>query len=140
MDWGWRYNLMVWVLDILVLRRKLRAIRMRACDLAGVHEGEAVLDFGCGTGTLALEAYRRVGRTGRVSGVDPGPRQIARAQSKAQRAGFTIDFELGVIEQLPFVGGSFGVVLNTMMMHHLPEDLKSRGLSEMGRVLKPGDA
>ena len=129
MDWGWRYNLMVWVLDILVLRRKLRAIRMRACDLAGVHEGEAVLDFGCGTGTLALEPYRRVGRTCRVSGVDPGPRQIARAQSKAQRAGFTIDFELGVIEHLPFVGGSFDVVLNTMMMHHLP-----RGPEEPGAV------
>ena len=47
-------------------------------------------------------------------------------------------FELGVVEALPFPDGSFDVVLNRLMLHHLPGDLMQRGLAEMRRVLKPG--
>jgi ubiquinone/menaquinone biosynthesis C-methylase UbiE len=137
MNWGWRYDLMVWFFDTLILRGKLQELRHRTIDLTQLQRGETVLDVGCGTGTLALEAYARVGATGRVSGIDPGPQQIARARSKAARRGLPIDFQLGVIERLPFPDQSFDVVLSTLMMHHLPDDLKRLGLSEIARVLKP---
>jgi ubiquinone/menaquinone biosynthesis C-methylase UbiE len=137
MNLGWRYDLMVWVFDTLVLRGKLRKLRLRTADLAQLQPGEAVLDVGCGTGALAMEAYKRVGATGRVCGIDPGPKQIARARSKAERASLPIDFQIGVIEQLAFPDQSFDVVLSTLMMHHLPDDLKRLGLAEMARVLKP---
>lgn len=138
MNWGWPYDLLVWLLDALGFRGRLRELRYRAADLARLQPGEAVLDVGCGTGTLALIAKERVGDTGRVYGIDPGPRQIARARSKAARRGANIDLRVGVIEQLPFPDQSFDVVLSTMMMHHLPDDLKRRGLAEIARVLKPG--
>jgi ubiquinone/menaquinone biosynthesis C-methylase UbiE len=138
MNWGWRYDLMVWFFDTFIFHGKLQALRTKTADLAQLQRGETVLDVGCGTGTQALKAYERVGETGRVSGIDPGQRQIARARSKAARRRFPIDFQVGVIEQLAFPDQSFDVVLSTLMMHHLPDDLKRQGLSEIARVLKPG--
>jgi ubiquinone/menaquinone biosynthesis C-methylase UbiE len=138
LNMGWRYDLMVWFVDIFLLRGQLRELRLRTANLARIQPGEQVLDVGCGTGTLAMEVQQRVGATGRVVGVDPGPQQIARARSKAARRNLPIDFQIGVIEQLAFPDQTFDVVLSTLMMHHLPADLKRQGLAEIARVLKPG--
>jgi ubiquinone/menaquinone biosynthesis C-methylase UbiE len=136
MNLGWRYDLMVWALDTFLLRGTLRRLPQRTADLAQLHPGEAVLDVGCGTGMLAMEAYKRVGTTGRVSGIDPGPRQVARARFKTGRTSFPVNFQVGVIEQLAFPDQSFDVVFSTLMMHHLPDDIKRLGLVEVARVLK----
>jgi ubiquinone/menaquinone biosynthesis C-methylase UbiE len=129
-----RYDLLI---GLVALGRE-QAFRQRIADLVRLQPGESVLDMGCGTGTLALVARQRVGETGRVSGIDPSPQMIARASRKAARRGLAIDFQVDVVEQLAFPNGSFDVVLSTFMMHHLPDDLKHRGLAEIARVLKPG--
>jgi ubiquinone/menaquinone biosynthesis C-methylase UbiE len=138
MNWGWPYDLMVQFFDAIMFRGTLHELPKKTVDLAQLQPGETVLDVGCGTGTLALIAKERVGTTGRVYGIDPGPKQLAQARLKAVKAGLTIDFQHGVIEQLAFPNQSFDVVLSTLMMHHLPEDLKRQGLAEIVRVLKPG--
>ena len=135
---GWRHDLMTWFIDTFLFRGKLRELRQRTGNLARIQPGEKVLDVGCGTGTLAIEVQQRVGATGRVFGVDPGTQQIARARSKAARRNLPIDFRIGVIELLAFPDQTFDVVLSTLMTHHLPDDLKRQGLSEIARVLKPG--
>jgi ubiquinone/menaquinone biosynthesis C-methylase UbiE len=135
---GWRYDLMEWLLDTFVFHGKLRELRQQTANLAHIQPGEKVLDVGCGTGTLALEVQQRVGATGRVFGIDPGTRQIARARSKAARRNLPIEFQVGVIEDLPFPDLSVDVVLSTIMMHHLSDRLKHQGLAEIARVLKPG--
>jgi ubiquinone/menaquinone biosynthesis C-methylase UbiE len=135
---GWRYDLVGWFCDTFLFRGQLRELRQRTANLARIQPGETVLDVGCGTGTLAIEVQRRVGRAGRVAGVDPGTRQIARARSKAARRHLPIDFQIGVIEHLAFPDQTFDVVFSTLMMHHLPAGLKRQGLAEIARVLKPG--
>src|SRR5215472_2528257 len=82
---GRRYDLGEWFADTFLFAGKLGKLRQRTVDLARRRPGETVLDVGCGTGTLAIEASRRVGTTGRVFGIDPGDEQIARARTKAAR-------------------------------------------------------
>lgn len=135
---GWRYDLMERFHGFFSFHSQYRKVRQKALVLAQIRPGERALDVGCGTGTLAIEVARRVGRTGRVVGIDPGAKQIARARAKAVRHHLSIDFQIGVIEQLPFPDQTFDVVFSTLMMHHLPAPLKRQGLAEIARVLKPG--
>jgi ubiquinone/menaquinone biosynthesis C-methylase UbiE len=134
---GWRYDLMEWVFDTCLLHGKLRELRERTADFADLRPGDRVLDVGCGTGTLALIAQARVAPAGRVVGIDPGRDQVARARRKAERRHLPAVFEVGAIERLPFEDQTFDVALSTIMLHHLPPDLRRQGLSEVARVLKP---
>jgi ubiquinone/menaquinone biosynthesis C-methylase UbiE len=134
---GWRHDLMIGVHDALSFRGTIRQLRQKTVALAQVQAGSAVLDVGCGTGTLLLSVAQKNGPTGRVAGVDPSAEQIARARAKAARRGLSIEFQIGVIEQLPFPDQTFDVVFSTLMMHHLPAPLKRQGLAEIARVLRP---
>ena len=97
-----------------------------------------MLDVGCGTGDLTLLAKQGVGGAGRVCGIDAAPGMIDVARRKAQRAGIEIDYRVEAIEAMTFPDQTFDVVLSSLMMHHLPDDLKPRALAEIKRVLKPG--
>ena len=112
-------------------------LRRMTVDNALIKPGESVLDIGCGTGEVALLAKVRA-KAGKVFGIDPAPEMIAVAQNKAARKKLDVDFRVGVIEALPFPDASIDVVTSSLMMHHLPDDLKARGLAEIYRVLKPG--
>jgi ubiquinone/menaquinone biosynthesis C-methylase UbiE len=128
------YDLMAW----LLLFGRERAFRERLVGLAGLQPGECVLDVGCGTGSLAIAAKRRVGPPGAVQGIDASPEMIARARKKAGRAGVGVTFTTAVVEALPFADGEFDAVLSTLMLHHLPRGARQQCAREMRRVLKPG--
>jgi demethylmenaquinone methyltransferase/2-methoxy-6-polyprenyl-1,4-benzoquinol methylase/phosphoethanolamine N-methyltransferase len=122
--------------NIFMLGRA-RALRQMTVALAGVAPGEMVLDAGCGTGELTMAARRAAGATGQVLGIDSSPEMIAVARRKAARAGLAIDYRVAGVEALPFPDSTFDVVVNSMMMHHLSDDLKRRAVAEMKRVLRP---
>ena len=65
-------------------------------------EGDVVLDLGSGAGFDAFLASPKVGKTGRVIGVDMTPEMIEKARENAKRGNYkNVEFRLGDIEKLP---------------------------------------
>src|SRR5262249_15723584 len=102
------YDLLAW----LVMRGREGEFRKKVVELARLETGERVLDVGCGTGTLAITAKRRLGPTGTIYGIDPSPEMITRATKKAKKAGVEVVFKEAIVEALPFADEYFDAVLS----------------------------
>jgi ubiquinone/menaquinone biosynthesis C-methylase UbiE len=132
--WAARYDLLI---KLLTLGRE-RQFRESLLEFAHLEPGESVLDIGCGTGTLAIAAKRRVGKDAVVHGIDASPEMIARARRKATKAGLDIGFDIAFAQSLPFPDAHFDVVLSTVMLHHLPRAGREEAVRDARRVLKDG--
>jgi SAM-dependent methyltransferase len=108
----------------------------RLLDLAAAKPGERVLDVGCGTGIVARQAAPRVGRAGRVVGLDlnEGMLRVAR-RAGADRVP-AIEWRQGDAAALPFPDGSFDVVTCQQALQFFADP--GAALRGMRRVLAPG--
>lgn len=105
--------------------------------IAALSPGETVLDLGSGAGFDCFLAAKRVGRTGRVIGVDMTPEMVTKARDNARRVGATnVDFRLGEIEHLPVLDGTVDAILSNCVINLSPD--KAAVFREAFRVLKPG--
>lgn len=113
-------------------------LRERTVALAQVKPGDAVLEVGCGTGSLTLAAKRKAGPSGKVYGIDVIPGMIEVSQQKAAQANEDITFQLGSISDIPFPQSQFDVVMCSFMIFHMSDETRRKGIAEVCRVLKPG--
>jgi SAM-dependent methyltransferase len=98
--------------------------------------GMAVLDCGCGPGSITLDIAERLDN-GSVVGLDLDESQVAFGREQAQRRGLTnASFRRGNAYQLPFEDASFDAVFSHALLEHLSEPL--RAMREFLRVLTPG--
>ena len=105
--------------------------------LASLQPGETVLDLGSGPGFDCFLAARRVGKNGRVIGVDMTHEMLLRARENARKGGYTnVEFRLGEIEHLPVADRSVDVILSNCVIN-LSTD-KPQVFREAFRVLKQG--
>jgi SAM-dependent methyltransferase len=113
-----------------------RAETHAAFVLDRLRPGMAVLDCGCGPGTITVGLARRVA-PGSVVGVDLAEGQVAIARDAAARAGVgNVTFLAADAGALPFPAASFDAVLAHALLEHLPQP--GRALRELRRVLRPG--
>ncbi len=117
---------------------KARKLRAQIADKVPCKRGDKVLDVGCGTGDQAILVKHLVGDSGEVYGSDASPKMIEIAQNKAEISNIDVNFQVDLIENISHSDASFDVVMNSLVMHHLPGALKSIGVNEFYRVLKPG--
>jgi len=105
--------------------------------LASLSEGETVMDLGSGAGFDCFLAANRVGKKGRVIGVDMTPEMLEKARENAAKGGYdNVEFRLGEIENLPAVDNSVDAVISNCVINLSPD--KGRVFAEAFRVLKPG--
>ncbi|MEV7770290.1 methyltransferase domain-containing protein [Kitasatospora sp. NPDC086791] len=114
-----------------------RQVFTRLARLSGARPGDRALDVGCGTGYLTLCVADAVGPTGSALGIDPSPDVLAHARRRAVRHP-QCAFADGIAEDLPGPDGGYDLVVSSLMVHHLPEDVRARAAAEMYRVLRPG--
>ncbi|MCM2369085.1 arsenite efflux transporter metallochaperone ArsD [Aporhodopirellula aestuarii] len=105
--------------------------------LAGIGEGEVVVDLGCGGGMDVFLAARKVGASGRVIGIDMTTEMLERARAGQQKLGLTnVEFHQSTIDQLPLPDNSVDCVISNCVINLVPDKLAV--FREIQRVLKPG--
>ena len=105
--------------------------------LASLAEGETVLDLGSGAGFDCFLAANKVGRTGKVIGVDMTPEMIEQARENTRKGDYkNVEFRLGEIENIPAADNSIDVVISNCVINLSPD--KRRVFNEAFRALKPG--
>ena len=105
--------------------------------MAGLKEGETVLDLGSGAGFDCFLASLAVGEKGKVIGVDMTGEMLERAAANARKGGYSnVEFRRGEIEVLPVEDGSVDAVISNCVINLVPD--KDKAFREAFRVLRPG--
>lgn len=102
-------------------------------EFAGLVEGAAVLDVGCGTGSLTFEiAARRI-----AASIDALDYEFEFVEAVNTRKGTaSINVRQGDAMALPYESAQFDMALSLLVLHFVPDAV--RAISEMVRVVKPG--
>src|SRR5262249_52061897 len=115
--------------QIRLRRRFLKWLPVRARD--------RVLEVGCGTGVVARDLARLVGRAGVVSAVDPSATLLARARALSRGTpGGRLGSRRADGHPLPFADRRFDAALAITVILHVEDPV--RVAKEMMRVVRPG--
>ncbi len=105
--------------------------------LASLREGETVLDLGSGAGFDCFLAADKVGKSGKVIGIDMTTEMIEKARENIKKGNYeNVEFKLGDIEKLPVEDNSVDVIISNCVVNLSPD--KKEVFAEAFRVLKPG--
>ncbi|GAB2812755.1 class I SAM-dependent methyltransferase [Streptomyces daliensis] len=106
----------------------------RLADFTGAGPEDVCLDSACGTGIVARAL---AARTRHVTALDLTPEMLASGKAEADGLGLrNLVFQRGEAERLPFLDGSFTLVVSRYALHHVPEP--GRVAAELVRVCRRG--
>lgn len=133
---GW-HSLTRFYDPVIRLTMRERAFKQQLIDQAAIRPNHAVLDLGCGTGTLAIMIKQAVPGA-RVVGVDVDPEVLAIARQKIAAAGIDVELLQGAVSDVSLPAGSFDRAVSSLVLHHLTTAEKQKALAAVARLLRPG--
>lgn len=110
----------------------------RLVEIAGMGEGDRVLDVACGRGAVLVPAAETVGSGGRVIGIDLAAEMVELAADELRRRGLeNAEVRVADGERLDgFAAGEFDCVACAFALFFFPDP--AGALAEFRRVLRPG--
>lgn len=114
-----------------------RKFKMALIAQAGLSKNTHVLDFGCGSLTLALMA-KRSESAAIVHAVDVDENVLKIATKKREESQQEIFIQKYDGRILPYPSNTFDRVVSSLVFHHLDRDQKMNSLFEILRILRPG--
>ncbi|MEM2785101.1 MAG: precorrin-6Y C5,15-methyltransferase (decarboxylating) subunit CbiT [Candidatus Nitrosotenuis sp.] len=126
--------------QVPITKEEVRVIQLSKARLA---EGNTILDIGCGSGSITVEAALQIGNQGKVYAVDFDPSAVELTKKNLEKFGISnAELILGDAKQkipnLPqadaiFVGGTGGDTKDIVKLCH--QKLKSGGRIVVGTIL-----
>jgi SAM-dependent methyltransferase len=99
------------------------------------HSPGRAIDIGCGTGTNVITLARAGWQ---VTGVDFAPRAIKVAKQKLKEANIQADLQVEDATKLEGISGPFDLAFDLGCFHTIPQNLRTKYLHQLERVLAPG--
>lgn len=129
----WLTNMYDWLISTFMPEKEFKTT---VINNANIKDNHTVLDFGIGTATLSIMAYK-ANSMAVYKGIDIDSKIIEIAKQKISDAKAKIEiikYDGGV---LPFEVNSMDRVISSLVIHHLTDEQKVEAFKEFKRILKP---
>lgn len=113
------------------------ALKNALLEEAHIRPGQKVLDFGCGTATLAIMAKLKHPEA-TIVGLDVDENVLSIAKKKIAKQGVDIRIDIYDGFNLPYEAESFDSVISSFVFHHLSTEQKKDIMKQIYLILKPG--
>jgi SAM-dependent methyltransferase len=114
-----------------------RAMFRTLIDVIAPRPGEAILEIGCGAGSLVRLLAQRLGSANPITAADVNPFLLREAAQLTEMDGLAglIQFRQGNAEALPFADASFDCVYSVTVFEECDA---ARAIAEAMRIVRPG--
>jgi len=99
------------------------------------HSAGRAIDIGCGTGTNVITLARAGWQ---MIGIDFAPRAIILAKQKLKEARVRADVQVNDATKMEGISGPFDLAFDLGCFHGIPQNLQSKYLDQLERILAPG--
>ena len=103
---------------------------------AGIQNGERILDLGCGTGIVARQVLKHMGKSCQITGVDVNAVVLEKAREICSPKSEPDTWKQSDATTLPFSDGDFDVIMCQQGLQYFSD--RPRTLQEITRVLAQG--